>query len=87
MRNYIKALKPSELITAIHVIAVLVGVPLVVHDAYYDIGVTKYYYYCGAAALLIPALFIGLINKPSVKGFVKTLSTAEKALLVFTLSL
>ncbi len=83
MRNYIKALKPSELITAIHVIAVLVGVPLVVHDAYYDIGVTKYYYYCGAAALLIPALFIGLINKPSVKGFVKTLSTAEKALLVY----
>ena len=85
MRNYIKGWKPSELITAIHLIAVLFGVPLVFHDAYYDIGVTKYYYYCGAAALLAPVLFTALLNRPSLKDFIRSLSTAEKALLIYWL--
>lgn len=83
MRNYIKTSKPFELITAVHLIAVLFGLPLAVRQAYYDISFVKYYFYCGSAALLIPALIVRLWKRPNVSQFFKTLSTAEKALLIY----
>ena len=42
MRNYIKTLKPSELITLFHLLVVLFGLPLVFHHGYFDIGPTIY---------------------------------------------
>lgn len=83
MRNYIKTLKPSELITLIHLLAVVFGLPLVFHNGYFDIGPTKYYFYCGAAALLIPALFCKIRECSSVSAFFKGLTVADKALLVY----
>ena len=83
MKNYIKKLTPSAWITGIHLIAVLVGLPLAVHYAYYDIGETKYYFYCGAAAILFPALILELIKRPSAAKFLKSLTKAEWALLVY----
>ena len=83
MKNYIKKLTPSAWITGIHLIAALVGLPLAVHYAYYDIGETKYYFYCGAAAILLPALILELIKRPSAAKFLKSLTKAEWALLVY----
>lgn len=85
MKNYlaIKGWKASEIIMAVYVIAVLAGMPLFVTDAYYHINVDKYYYYCGACALLIPALIMKLRERPSIKGFLENLSLGEKALLIY----
>lgn len=38
MENKIKNWKASEKITAVYLLAVLVGLPLVVRDAYYDLS-------------------------------------------------
>lgn len=83
MRNYIKTLKPSELITLFHLLVVLFGLPLVFHYGYFDIGPTKYYFYCGASALLIPALFFKIRERRSLPAFFKGLTAADKALLVY----
>lgn len=83
MKNYIKSLNTSQLIMAIYLILVLVGLPLSVHHAYYDIGEAKYYFYCGASVLLIPILFLTLREHPSIQRFFRTLSLGEKALLIY----
>lgn len=83
MKNYIKSLSPPELLTAVHIIVVLFGLPLAFHHAYADIGITKYYVYCGATAILAPALVLKLIKDHSILSFFKSLTTAEKALLVY----
>lgn len=79
----IKGWKLSEIIMAVYVTAVLVGMPLVVTDAYYNINVDKYYYYCGTCVLLIPALIVMPREKRSIKEFFQQLSWAEKALLLY----
>ena len=79
----IKGWKVSELFMGLYIAAVLVGMPLFVTNAYYNINVDKYYYYCGACALLIPVLILKVVEKPSVKEFLKGLSLAEKALVVY----
>ena len=79
----IKGWKVSELLMGLYIAAVLVGMPLFVTNAYYNINVDKYYYYCGACALLIPVLILKVVEKPSVKEFLKGLSLAEKALVVY----
>lgn len=83
MRNYIKTLKPSELITTIHILAVLFGLPLVFHKAYSDISPSKYYFYCGASAILLAAIFFKLRECHSVSAFIKGLTMADKALLIY----
>ena len=83
MKNYIKSLSPPELLTAVHIIVVLFGLPLAFHHAYADIGITKYYVYCGATAILAPALVLKLIKDHSILSFFKSLPTAEKAMLVY----
>lgn len=83
MENKIKNWKASEKITAVYLLAVLVGLPLVVWDAYYDITYVKYYYYCGVSALLIPILLLKVREGVSVRGFFRNLTLAEKALLVY----
>ena len=79
----IKGRKVSELLMWLYITAVLVGLPLFVTNAYYNINVDKYYYYCGACVLLIPILILKALERPSVKGFFKNLSAAEIALLIF----
>ena len=79
----IKGWKVSELLMGLYIAAVLVGMPLFVTNAYYNINVDKYYYYCGACALLIPVLILKVLERPSVKEFLKGLSLAEKALVVY----
>lgn len=84
MNNFtIKGWKASEILMVLYITAVLVGMPLYVTNAYYNINVDKYYYYCGACVLLIPVLILKALEKPSVKGFIKNLTSAEKALLVY----
>lgn len=83
MKSYIKSLNRSQLLMAVYLILVLVGLPLSVHHAYYDIGDTKYYFYCGASILLIPILFLTLKAHPSIQQFFRTLSLGEKALLIY----
>jgi len=79
----IKGWKASEIIMAIYVTAVLTGLPLVTTNAYYNIDVDKYYYYCGTCVLLIPVIVLKALEKPSIKGFFKNLTLAEKALLAY----
>jgi len=43
----------TSAVAAMHVIAVLMGLPIVYRDYYYDILEIKYYYYCGCAILLL----------------------------------
>jgi hypothetical protein len=83
MKKYIKALNTSQLIMCIYLILVLVGLPLSVNNAYYDIGEAKYYFYCGASLLLVPILLLTLKTRPSILHFFKTLSLGEKALLIY----
>ena len=83
MKSTIKNWKASEIAAAVYVFAVVVGLPLVVRNAYYDINVVKYYYYCGASLLLIPILVLKAREGVSAKGFLASLSPGEKALLVF----
>ena len=42
MKSTIKNWKASEIAAAVYVFAVVVGLPLVVRNAYYDINVVKY---------------------------------------------
>ena len=63
----IKGRKVSELLMWLYITAVLVGLPLFVTNAYYNINVDKYYYYCGACVLLIPILILKALERPSVK--------------------
>lgn len=83
MKNYIKKLKASELAIAIYLTVVLFGLPLVVRNGYFDINVVKYYFYCGTSVLLIPPLLLKLKEGVAVKDFFKSLTLAEKALLVY----
>lgn len=83
MKNDTKSLKLSQRITDIYLLIVLIGVPLVVHQVYADIGKTKYYFFCGACVLLIPILFLKLKAGCSIPKFLKSLSTGEKALLIY----
>ena len=83
MKQYIKDLTFSQLMTAIYLIIVLVGLPLIVHKAYANIGEAKYYFYCGASILLVPVLVLDLKSTQSIKTFFRTLSTADKALIVY----
>ncbi len=83
MKSYIKSLSPPELLTAVHVIVVLFVLPLAFHHAYADIGITKYYVYCGSVAILAPALILRLVKDHSLPSFLKSLTAAEKALLVY----
>lgn len=79
----IKGWKVSEIIMAIYIAAVLVGMPLFVTNAYYNINVDKYYYYCGVCVLLIPVLILKILERPSIKAFFRNLTLADKALLVY----
>lgn len=79
----IKGWKASEIIMVIYLTAVLVGMPLFVTNAYYNINVDKYYYYCGTGVLLIPVLILKALERTSLKEFIKNLTLAEKALLVY----
>ena len=83
MKNFIKEQKSSEIVIIIYLAIVLFGLPLFTHNGYYDIDIAKYYFYCGASVLLIPVLILKLKERPSVKKFFQSLSTAEKALLVY----
>ena len=83
MKRYIKSLTFSQALTAIYLIVVLVGLPLVIHQAYADVNVTKYYFYCGASTLLIPVLVLDLKSFHETCSFFKDLSIAEKALLIY----
>ena len=79
MKNFIKEQKAYEIIIIIYLVVVLFGLPLVVHNGYYNIDVTKYYFYCGASVLLVPVLILKLKEKLSVREFFQSLSIAEKA--------
>lgn len=80
-----KNIKISELITTIYLAAVLVGLPLVFFHGYLDISLVKYYFFCGISILLLPALFFGIKDGFFTKNFLKSLSLAEKALLIYWL--
>ena len=83
MKNFIKEQKAYEIIITIYLAVVLFGLPLVVHNGYYNIDVAKYYFYCGASVLLVPVLILKLKERLSVKEFFQSLSIAEKALLIY----
>lgn len=83
MKNDIQSLKAPQLLTGIYLAVVLIGLPLCFRNAYYDIGDVKYYFYCGSSILLIPILLFRLKERPSIRGFLASLSLGEKALLVY----
>lgn len=59
----------TSAVAALHVIAVLVGLPIVYKNYYYDILEIKYYYYCGCAILLLAGIlgYILLTVRPKVE--------------------
>lgn len=57
------------LIVGLHVVAVLVGLPIVYGDFYYNILEIKYYYYCGCAIAMFVALLVyGIIKMIQARG-------------------
>lgn len=46
------------IIVGLHAVAVLIGLPIVYRDYYYDILDIKYYYYCGCVITMLAAMLI-----------------------------
>lgn len=61
-----------SVIMAFYVTAILVGLPIIYHDYYYDILQVKYYYYCGCVAAMLIAVFFytlytGILKKSCLR--------------------
>ena len=53
----------AAIIVGLHIAAVLIGLPIVYGDYYYNILEVKYYYYCGCIITMLVALFVyGIIK-------------------------
>lgn len=83
------------LIMGIFALAVLCGLPAVVHRAYFDILETKYQFYCAAAiAMIVVMALYGLVNGKIAAYFktfrignvIRGLNVADWAMLIFWLA-
>ena len=60
----------SSIIVGLHVAAVLIGLPIVYQDYYYNILEVKYYYYCGCIIFLLIAMLVyGIIKTIRENGW------------------
>ena len=58
-----------SIIVGLYVAAVLIGLPIVYQDYYYNILEVKYYYYCGCTITLLVAMFVyGIIKMIQGRG-------------------
>ena len=48
----------AAIIVGLHIAAVLIGLPIVYGDYYYNILEVKYFYYCGFIITMLVALFV-----------------------------
>ena len=75
----------TSAVAALHVIAVLAGLPIVYKNFYYDILEIKYYYYCGCALVLLAGILGYLLLTVRPKKELEKLK-GKKLLEIFTVT-
>lgn len=82
-----------NIVMSIYVVLIGAGVPLVFHNKYFDILITKYFYYCACTIVMVIILIFNCVLnidkidrsllKSKIKGMYKNLTLADYSVILF----